>query len=230
MPYFFSVYFEDPNQAATYNIDLSVSYTDYPTVNYIKSFTVLVEPSCTPTSVVSSTAPATENYVIGTPMHITTPFDPFTTSPFWCTVSYVISITPTPTAGLLDFTYNGDEIRTWDVYGTDVTLSGPYTITVDAEDHVRTIYTGWSFTVTIEDPCASSTATIDPTILSTLTLTYSPYDPILTEIMDPDKVVVTNPYFADPLLLDSICPFIIEFNLDYLDNSGAWQTDNYPAV
>ena len=36
VPYFFTVYFEDFDKADTYDIDLIVSYTDYPTVYYTK--------------------------------------------------------------------------------------------------------------------------------------------------------------------------------------------------
>ena len=106
---------------------------------------MLIEATCTPTSVVPSSAPADEHYVMGTATHVTTPFDPWTTSPFWCTVAYVISITPSVGPAKLAFTYNGDEVRTWDIYGTKPNKSGTYTIRLDAEDHVGYIYTGWSF-------------------------------------------------------------------------------------
>ena len=54
--------------------------------------------------------------------------------------------------------------------------------------------------------------------------------PITSEVIDPEKVLVMNPYLSDPLVLDDVCSFELEFHLEYQDSAGVWQVQDYPEA
>ena len=191
-----TVYTDDVEKAGTYELSITYRYDEYPLIEDTKNFVIEVLAFCTPNSVTPSTSPSEESYIISSTAYETEPFDAFMTSPAWCSITYIVSVEPIPTDPLL-ITYEGDNSRTFSIYGLDIFLAGTYTVTVDATDENNEIYPGWSFEVEIVNPCLESTFTISKNVFSTNPVTYAVGDDLKTEPIDNSSVTQNNPYITN---------------------------------
>ena len=70
----------------------------------------------------------------------------------------------------------------------DVNLAGDYTLSYHAEDVLGAVYSAWSFTLRIINPCSGITLRIDPAILSSKLIEYTVSSGPMTESIDETKI------------------------------------------
>ena len=123
-----NVYTADFAKEGTYDLRIVVKYSNYPAVFNTKDFTVVVQATCTPSSVsITTWAHGDQSYTIALPQLDTAPFTLMTPTPFWCVLTHETTISPIPTDSTL-IVYNGDMSLSWSIYGTDISLAGIYTL------------------------------------------------------------------------------------------------------
>ena len=207
------VFTTDPTKATfTYQFTIKVTLPTHPeNPGSSKDFTILVDNSCEDSlDIIPAAAPTDEIYDVARPA-IVSSFDEFTVSLiadpdfFWfdeCPFTYKSSITPVlvaPDNTAIDY----DSVtRTFTTFTNNIAIADVYTVTVTL---VRPSGTespsfGFSFQITIVDPCISATLTIDPTIFPT------PYEYVISQAKD-IQTLLDSSVSSDET--DAVCPDII---------------------
>ena len=140
---------------------------------------------------ISNDIPTALSYSVGRSSATTPSFTPFTVVPSDYSVNYAITaISPVPAdSNLITFSNLTRQIS---VYGSNIFkngdhdsgqyVSGVYTVTVSAlGDNNVDLGKSFDVTITVDDPCESSTFAFDSTFVSANPITYIVGDPAITE-------------------------------------------------